>query len=360
MIQRQLKLKLTRKQEKQLESWLPILTSVWNWAVRKIELNAKNGIYFSKLDFQNSLANHSTKLGVPSHTLQGILSKSYQSWDRCFKKISKKPKLKGQRNKLNSIPFPDPIKRPEKNRIRIYPLGSIRFHKQEIPEGKIKCGRIIKRASGWYLCLIIDTKPNQIKKVSHNQIGIDPGFQNLLTLSNGEKIEHPKELQKNLHRIGQAQRGRRKKLVGRLYERVANQKKDRNHKLSRRLVAENDLIAFSKDNISGLSRSGFGKSVSSAAVGQLRQMLAYKSIQSDKPTTYIEINSKNSTRTCSACGSLTGPQGRKGLSVRQWVCSACGASHDRDVNAAINTLKAALGSSVESAVKAGLESKEKS
>lgn len=355
MIQRQLKLKLTKKQEKQLETWLPILTSIWNWAIKKIEHNASMGIYFSGFDFQNLLSGTSKKLEIPYHTIQGILTTAYSSWVRCFKKIAKKPKLKGHRNRLNWIPFPDPILRYKisENRIKLPLLGSVKFHKQEIPEGNVKCGSIVKRASGWYLCLVIDAKANEIKKVSHNQIGIDLGYKTLATCSNGEKIEHPKEVQKSTARIGQAQRGVNRALVGRLHERIANQKKDRNHKLSRRLVSENSMLSVSMDNITGLARS-MGKSVYSANHGQLRDMLKYKS--SNSGTFYIEVPSRNSTRTCNACGALTGPTGRAGLKVRSWVCEACGANHDRDVNAAINTLKAALGSSVESTVKVGPKS----
>ena len=81
---------------------------------------------------------------------------------------------------------------------------------------------------------------------------------------------------------------------------------------------------------------GLGKSVMSAAHSELRQMLATKSRQAGR--VYVEVSNRNSTRTCSECGALTGPQGLSGLSVRVWAC-ACGAQHDRDVNAAVNTLK---------------------
>lgn len=343
MIQRQLKLRLAKTQEQTLNGWLNHLTGVWNFAVRKIELDAKDGIYYTPKTFQNILADHGKKMGIPSHTIQGILSTVHLAWKRCFKKLGKKPHLKGQRNKLNSIPFPDPIHPPKKNRIGIPELGSIRFHSQPLPEGNIKCGRIVKRASGWYLCLFIDVEPHAILIIGNAQIGIDPGFKTLLTLSTGEKIEHPKELQKNAKRLAQAQRGRDKKLSAQLHERIKNQRKDRNHKLSRRLVSENELICFSKDNLKGMSKK-FGKSVSSASIGQLRQQLAYKSSQCGRR--YVEVDNRFSTMTCSACGALSGPKGLSGLAVRQWRC-ACGAQHDRDCNAAINTLLVGLGTSHE-------------
>jgi transposase len=223
-------------------------------------------------------------------------------------------------------------------------LGIVRFYKQEIPEGKIKCGRLLRKASGWYLCLFIDAQPKEIVRTGCQEIGIDPGFKNLLSLSTGEKIAHPRELEASAKRLAQAQRGKDKKLVARLHERIANRRKDRNHKLSRRLVAENILIRFSKDNIKGIAKK-FGKSVTSSSHAQLRSMLAYKSHIGG--TQYDEPVSKNSTRTCSSCGCLSGPTGWAGLPVRSWVCTECGASHDRDINAAINTLNFGAGAALD-------------
>jgi len=94
MIQVQLKLRLKPKQETILNEWLLILTRVWNWAIRKIELDGKDGIYYTKKEFQNLLANHGKKLGIPSHTLQGMLIVAWESWKRCFKKLAKKPATK--------------------------------------------------------------------------------------------------------------------------------------------------------------------------------------------------------------------------------------------------------------------------
>jgi transposase len=331
---------MCKTQEKTAESWLPILGSVFNFAARKVELNAKDKIYFSKNDFQNLLANHGERLGIPSHTLQGVLCTVHDAWKRCFKKTAGKPRLKGMRNKLTSIPFPDPIKAPKGNRITLPGLGSVRFHKMDIPDGKIKCGRMVKRASGWYLCLFIDAEPRKIERTGYGEIGIDSGFSNLLTTSDGEIIEHPRELEASAKRLAQAQRGHDKQLAARIQERVANRKKDRNHKITTRLVSENVIIVWSKDNHKGIAKK-FGKSVASSAHAQIRQQLSYKMPISGG--TFIETASKDSTKTCNECGKPTGPTGLAGLSVRSWVCRDCGFSHDRDVNAAINTLKLGAG-----------------
>lgn len=334
MIQSQIKLRLSANKEEQLNDWLWSLTAVHNFAVRKIELDAKDGIYHTSMSFQNILADHGKKIGIPSHTVQGILSQVHTAWLRCFKKIGGKPKLKSNRNKLNSIPFPDPIRAADGNHIKLPGIGLVRFHKQKIAGGKIKCGRIVKRASGWYLCLFIDAERKPIVHTCDGMIGIDPGFKDLIVTSDGEKITHPKELQASLIRLGQAQRGINHKLVARLHERIKNQRKDRNHKLSFRLVQENTRIVFSKDNIKGIVKK-FGKSVASSGHAQLRTMLRYKSRAGG--TQYQEVISRNSTKTCSSCGALTGPSGLDGLSVRYWECG-CGANHDRDINAAVNTL----------------------
>jgi transposase len=340
MIQRQLKLRLTAQQEHQLTDWLWHLTGVWNWAIRKLELDARDGIDYSPKEFHNLLAYHGKTLGSPSHTLQGILATAHTAWQRCFKKLAKRPRLKGQRNKLTSIPFPDPLQVPVGNTIGVPGIGRVRFHKQAIPEGRIKMGRIVKRSSGWYLCLFIDAQPQSIPHCGEDAVGIDPGFSHLLTLSTGEKIAHPHELRQTAQRLAQAQRGGRARLAARLQERLANQRKDRNHKLSRRLVAAHQTIVWSKDAHRGIAKS-FGKSVASAGHAQLRGMLAYKCTASGRQ--FLEVPSKYSTKTCSACGSLSGPTGYAGLSVRQWMCADCGSAHDRDVNAARNTLHAGVG-----------------
>ena len=84
MIVRKLKLKLNASQELELERWLLSLSSVYNFAVRKIELDARDKIYHTPQRFQNLLNGHSKKLGIPSHTIQGTLMQAYGAWQRCF------------------------------------------------------------------------------------------------------------------------------------------------------------------------------------------------------------------------------------------------------------------------------------
>jgi len=342
MIVRTLKLRLTKNQETQLETWICNLTGVYNWGLKKIEHNAKDKIFFSKFDFVNLLADHGKKLDIPSHTIQGTLQQVHNAWSRCFKKIAKKPKLKGFRNKLNSIPFPDAIKPPMENKIGIPGIGKVRFHKQELPDAKIKCGRILKKASGWYLCLWLDCVNKFEVKNTNKVVGIDPGFSTLLTLSDGNKIENPRELRKGAKRLAQSQRGKRKQLTAKLLEKQANRRNDRNHKISRKLVENYATICYSDDNFKSLAKH-FGESVTEAGLNNLIGMLTYKSKNCGRKI--IPVNSAYTTMTCSNCGALTGPTGLSGLKVRNWECKECGSILDRDINAAQVVLNFGLGTS---------------
>lgn len=349
MISRHLKLKLNRSQEEKLNSWIPILTSIYNFGIRKIELNLKDRVHFSKFEFQNLLAGHSKKLEIPSHTIQSILLQSYNAWDRHFKNIGRKPKLKSTRNKLRSIPFPDsiPSSRITKNSIKIPGIGLVRYYKQNIPEGKIKQVRVVKKASGWYCAVLIDANNYFKVKDSSEKVGIDTGFKSLVTLSNGIKIPNQRNLIKGQKRIVQSQRGKRAKLTARLNERIANRRKDYNHKLSRKLIEDYSEIYITNDNLKSQAKR-FGKSVADAGISQLRTFIVYKGDNHGRKVTLVD--SKYTTMTCGDCMSKTGPSGLNGLAVRIWECAACGAVLDRDVNSANVILKFGLGCSLVSEV----------
>ncbi|MGH2506666.1 MAG: RNA-guided endonuclease InsQ/TnpB family protein [Gammaproteobacteria bacterium] len=330
MIQRQLKLKLTKTQATSCDAWLFQCTGIYNWVIRKIELDAQGGVYWTYYGLLYQIAGHSAKCGIPARMIHGTIKRAHQAWDRCFKKLGKRPHLKSARNRLNGLDIAGDVRR-HGDRISVPGLGRVRYHKDTLPDGKIKACRLIKKASGWHLCVCIEAEPNSIPRRAFGEIGIDPGFSALLTTTLGEVIEHPRELEASAARLAAAQRGGHKKQAARIHEHIANQRRDRNHKLSRRLVRENIIIYFSDDSHRAVARS-FGKSVASSGHAQLQQMLGYKSRIGG--TRYVEVASPYSTMTCSACWARNGPTGYAGLIVRHWTCVACGAHHDRDVNAA--------------------------
>jgi len=341
---RELKLKPNKSQEEQLNTMLFQCTGLYNLILRRIKQDANNKIYHKKYSLFNQFAGHSKKVDIHSRTIQAVIEQAYLSWDRCFKKIAKEPKLKSIRNQINSIPFPDPIKRNKITNkiIRIPLVGKIRYYSQVLPEGNIKTARVIKRASGWYILLTIDAKHQFTVKDTQEKVGIDTGFTHLAILSTGHKIKNQRNYIKCQRRLAQAQKGLRKKLAARLHERIKNRRKDYNHKESRKIIKDYKEIYITDDNLRRQAKI-FGKSVNDAGISQLRNFLIYKGENHGRKVKLVD--SKNSTMTCSTCGALTGPTGLSGLAVRYWVC-ACGAVHDRDINSARVTLNVGLGRSI--------------
>lgn len=132
------------------------------------------------------------------------------------------------------------------------------------------------------------------------------------------------------------QRQRRK--VARLRARVANKREDFRHKLSRRLVDGHSLIVLEDLNVRGLLKNHcLARGISEAAWGDFISKVRYKAAWAG--VEFVQVGRwYPSTRTCSRCGHRTGPHGPSDLGTREWVCPDCGATHDRDVNAAVNVL----------------------
>lgn len=334
MIARHIKLKLNAKHLKALDKHLWHLTGVYNWAIKTVELRRELGLPYSEFDLYKLVIGHSERIGISDIAIKGTIHQAYKAWARCFRKQSKNPRLKSVRNRLSSILFRNDCKLFAKF-LKVPRLGKFRFHAFSLPTSKqARQVTLIKKASGWYAVLLFEPATEKIKSID-KCVGIDTGFKHLAILSNGEKIDHPRELEKSLSQLAKNQRGLRKKKTARLHEKIKNKRKDRNHKISRNLVNRFGDIFITNDNLNGMSKK-FGKSVGSSGINQLRQFILYKSRLDGKKC--VLVDSRKTTMSCSNCGSLTGPTGLKNLNVRNWVCAKCGIAHDRDINAAINVL----------------------
>jgi len=138
--------------------------------------------------------------------------------------------------------------------------------------------------------------------------------------------------------LARAQRARHRNRSRTIHARIANRRKDFLHKLSTRLVKANGAIFVGNVNASALAKTRQAKSVLDAGWSAFRTMLLYKC--ADAGVWFAEVDEAFSTQTCSACNSRAGPKGRKDLGIRGWQCTVCEAVHDRDVNAAHNSLAA--------------------
>ena len=283
---------------------------------------------------------HGKKCGMNQRIMQGIIAQAVDARTRYLKGQNKKPRLKGIRNKLNSFLIQGDM-RIEGKYLKIPGIEGLIKFRGNIPDGKLKQVRIMKKASGFYACCTFDSVRNKIAVTDSKLTAMDTGLEPMIAAgtydkSYFEEIKNPRHFEKQQKLLAQKQRGRNKNKVARKYEQIANQRKDFNHKLSTRLAKENKIIFFSNDNYFPLMKH-FGKQYSSLALYQLSCMTENKiKSRSDGFGLFVRVPSRNSTKECSSCHALTGPAGRHNLSVRKWTC-ACGAHHDRNQNSVVNT-----------------------
>jgi len=180
-------------------------------------------------------------------------------------------------------------------------------------------------------------------------VGIDAGLDTLVTLSTGEKVTNPRherrdrarsaKAQRELSRKakGSANRDKARRKVARVHARITDRRRDHLHKLTTRLVRENQTIVIEDLNVSGMVRNhSLARSISDAAWSEMRSMLEYKAEWYGRELIAVD-RWFPSSKACSSCGRLAGSMP---LHVRTWTCGGCGTFHDRDVNAAKNILAA--------------------
>ena len=184
--------------------------------------------------------------------------------------------------------------------------------------------------------------------------GIDLGIINFATFDNGQKVKAPKPLKKNLKRLRKRQKSLSRKQKGSKRREVARQKvaklhakikdirTDFLHKLSTKVVKENQLIALEDLNVNGLIKNRkLSRAISDLGWREFRTFLAGKAEKYGREFRIID-RWQPTSQICSCCGEKGG---KKELSVREWTCLWCSATHDRDINAANNILKVAGGQS---------------
>ena len=225
------------------------------------------------------------------------------------------------------------------------------------------------RAGRWFVSMLVEEQITQLAPLdaTTSAVGVDMGLNHLAILSTGEKISNPRHTARDARALARAQRAHARKQKGsnnrekarlkvaRIQARTADRRRDFLHKLTTSMIRENQTIVIEDlavQNMSRAARPGSGRSAQKAGLNraihdaswsELRSMLEYKAAWYGRQIIVID-RWFPSSQLCSACGQQTGPRGD--LAVRSWKCSACGAAHDRDVNAAKNILAAGLAVSV--------------
>ena len=174
-------------------------------------------------------------------------------------------------------------------------------------------------------------------------MGIDAGITSLVTLSTGEKITNPRHERRDRARLAKAQRAlsrtqkgsanraRARVKVARVHARITDRRRDVLHKLSTRLVRENQTVVIEDLSVRNMVRNhSLARAISDASWAELRRQLEYKADWYGRTVIAVD-RFYPSSKTCSACGAITA---KMPLNIREWICAACGVRHDRDVNAA--------------------------
>lgn len=211
-------------------------------------------------------------------------------------------------------------------------------------------------AGRWFVSLLCEDPSVKPLAAAGTAVGIDVGLEHLLTLSTGEKVANPRHERRDRERLAKAQRelsrkakgdgaNRRKvrQRVARIHARITDRRRDVLHKLTTRLVRENQTLVIEDLTVRTMVRNrSLARAISDAAWSEFRSMLEYKADWYGREVIAVD-RFFPSSKLCSHCGTLAEALP---LKVRTWTCGSCGATHDRDVNAANNLLAAGLAVSV--------------
>jgi putative transposase len=210
-------------------------------------------------------------------------------------------------------------------------------------------------AGRWFVSLLCEDPGVKPLPATERAVGIDAGLDHLLTLSTGEKIVNPRHERKDRARLAKAQRvlarkakgdganrAKARRRVAKIHARIADRRRDALHKITTRLVRENQTLVIEDLTVRTMVKNRkLARAISDAAWSQFRNMLEYKAAWYGREVIAVD-RWFPSSKLCHDCGTL---QERMPLNVRTWTCG-CGATHDRDVNAAKNLLAAGLAVSV--------------
>lgn len=341
----------TKEQQQFLSNQFGAVRFVYNYFLnnRKEEyLNNKKSLsYFDD-------AKHLTELkqqdgydwlyNINAQTLQSSLRNLEVAYNNFFKKQSRFPKFHSKKNK-QSIKIPQKFKIKD-NKLYIPKLKGgieINLHRELI--GKTICCYISKTPSGkYYVSFLCETDIKPLPKLD-NIIGIDLGIKTLVTTSNGNKIENPKfhkKLEKKLifqqRQLSKKKKGSKIKnkqriIVAKIHEKITNRRIDNLHKISKKLVDENQIIIVEDLSVKNMLKNhNLAKEISNVSWAELLRQLEYKSEWYGR--TFYKIDRFfPSSKMCNNCQYIVDDLP---LNIREWNCPSCSKVNDRDINAALN------------------------
>lgn len=292
---------------------------------------------------------------VSSVPLQQTLRHLQVAYTNFFAKRAKYPRFKSKKKSRKSAEYTTSAFTFRDGKLTLAKMTGpldIRWSRP-LPEGTQPSTVTVSQdaAGRWFVSMLCEDAGVKPLPVLDTAVGIDAGITSLLTLSTGEKITNPKfgnadrarlaKAQKNLARKAKGDGANRRKArvkAAKVYARIADRRRDHLHKLTTRLVRENQTIVIEDLTVRNMVKNhSLARAISDAAWRELRTMLEYKCAWYGRELVAID-RWFPSSKLCSACGAIAS---KMPLHVRTWTCG-CGTTHDRDVNAAKNILAAGL------------------
>jgi putative transposase len=300
---------------------------------------------------------------VSSVVLQQALADLNVAYRNFFASISGKrkgrrvapPRLRSRKDNRQAIRFTRNSRFVvgDNGRLRLPKIGDVEVRwSRQLPSDPSSV-TVIRDAAGRYFASFVVQTTDEPLPATDSEVGIDLGLTHFAVLSDGTKVAAPKflrraarklrRLQQDLARKQRGSNRRRKAVVKvtRAHARVADTRRDWQHKLSTRIIRDNQAVYVEDLCVVGLGRTRLAKSVHDAGWASFTAMLEYKAARYGRTFGRVD-RFLPSTRMCSDCGRVNE---KMDLSIRSWVCP-CGAVHDRDVNAAINVLAAGRAESI--------------
>jgi putative transposase len=265
------------------------------------------------------------------------------AYSRFFKKLAKKPKFK-KKGKHDSFYVSNDKFSIDGHTVRLPVIGDVRMFEELRFSGKITAATVSRTADRWFIAIQVETVVKPLKK-TNKAIGIDLGLKTAVMCSDGTSFQAPKPLKKYLKKLKRVSRQHSRKAKGsfnrkksqrklsRLHARIANVRKDWVHKVTTKLIRENQTICLEDLNVRGMiANRKLSRAISDVGWYEIRRQLTYKAETYGRQTKIIPRFCP-STKACSNCGAV---KESIALSERVYHCASCGLEIDRDLNAAIN------------------------